>query len=184
MTDKYKGQHLIIEKAAGAYTHHGLGIGNGKVIHYSGLANDFSGKGVIEELDLEDFSKGDEVLINPHIDRKYDMSESIIRACLRLGEDQYHILHNNCEHFVEWCISGKHRSSQSEKGKILYSAGIGARALVGAKNPIGFVAGVAAGYVYFHHQSMKKTPDFNQLEEEFERIVRFRDVVVYLPYID
>ena len=33
----YNGVHLWVRKSG--YTHHGLGIGNGKVIHYSGLAN-------------------------------------------------------------------------------------------------------------------------------------------------
>ena len=165
----YKGQHLFIKKASGVYTHHGLGIGNGRVIHYSGLADDLNTEGVIEEISLEDFAQDKEINIKAHSNRKHTIENAIIRAELRLGEDQYHMLHNNCEHFVEWCISGNHQSNQSTRGKLIYSAGIGARALWGAKNPLGFVAGAAAGYAYIHLQGKKKMPDFEQLETDFER---------------
>jgi len=178
----YKGQHLYIKKASGSYTHHGLGISEDLVIHYSGLANDLTTPGMIEELTLEEFAQGKEVHIKAHIERKFEIDEAIIRAYLRLGEAQYHILHNNCEHFVEWCISGRHKSSQSQRGKLLYSAGIGARALIGAKNPIGFVAGATAGYVYIHQQGIKKLPDFEELEKEFLRIRDIKHGVIALPY--
>ncbi len=185
----YKGQHLTIKKASGSYTHHALGLGDNRVIHYSGLANDFVTAGVIEEVSLEEFSKGKEIQVRPHLDRKYEIEAAIIRANLRIGEKQYHILHNNCEHFVEWCISGKHRSLQSRRGKILYSAGMGARALIGAKNPIGFIAGAAAGYAYINHQGLKKVPDFKKLEAEFERLMSLKKAVtteksvISLPFI-
>ena len=158
--DQYKGQHLIIKKAAGSYTHHGLGLGDDSVLHYSGLANDWVTKGIVEIISLDEFNKGKNIEIKPHLNRKYSIEESIIRAELRLGEAQYDILHNNCEHFVEWCISGKHHSEQSRRGKILYSAGIGVRALIGVKNPAAFLAGAAAGYVYINRQGSKKHPDF------------------------
>ncbi|HIQ15208.1 MAG TPA: hypothetical protein EYH38_06525 [Leucothrix sp.] len=165
--DKYKGQHLVIKKAAGSYTHHGLGLGNDRVIHYSGLASDLSGTGVIEELSLTDFAKGKEIIIRPHTERIFNADDAILRANLRLGEAQYHMLHNNCEHLVEWCINGKHFSMQSRRGKLAYSAGIGVRALVGVKNPVGFLAGAAAGYAYINHQGLQKVPDFKALEDAF-----------------
>ena len=173
----YKGQHLYIKKASGTYTHHGLGIGDDRVIHYSGLANDFAADGVIEEISMDEFSEGKEINIKTHLDRSYNFEETIIRAGLRLGEAQYHILHNNCEHFVEWCITGHHQSNQSTRGKLLYSAGIGARALWGAKNPLGFVAGAAAGYAYIHHQGKLKIPNFIELEDEFARIMEMKELL-------
>jgi hypothetical protein len=38
----------------------------------------------------------------------------ICRARSRLGEDRYHLLDNNCEHLVEWCLHGVARSFQVE----------------------------------------------------------------------
>lgn len=32
----------------------------------------------------------------------------------RLGEDDYRLLTNNCEHFCIWCLSGESRSEQVE----------------------------------------------------------------------
>jgi len=177
-SEDYAGQHLIIKKAGGAYTHHALGLGAGRVIHYSGLANDLTTAGVIEEVDLEEFAQGKSIEIRPHLEREYSVEEAIIRASLRLGEDQYHILHNNCEHFVEWCITGEHRSQQSRRGKLLYSAGMGARALVGVKNPVAFLAGAAAGYVYISRQGRKNIPDFEALEKDFLK----KTSVIALPY--
>lgn len=174
----YKGQHLYIKKASGTYTHHGLGVGGDRVIHYSGLSNDLSTEGVIEEISLEEFAQGKEITVKPYLDRHHSCQASIIRAGLRLGEAKYHILHNNCEHFVEWCISGMHQSNQSTRGKIIYSAGMGARALWGAKNPLGFVAGAAAGYAYIHHQGKKQIPDLEQLETEFERIMETKSLII------
>ena len=148
-----------------------MGLGDGRVIHYSGLANDLTTEGVIEELSLEEFAKDKDIIVKEHEGRKFDCDEAIIRAHLRIGEEQYHVLHNNCEHLVEWCINGRHFSQQSRRGKLAYSAGIGARALMGVKNPVGFLAGAAAGYVYINHQGIKNTPDFSALEEAFEQAI-------------
>lgn len=30
----------------------------------------------------------------------------MLRALSRLGEEKYHLITNNCEHFVRWCRSG------------------------------------------------------------------------------
>ena len=166
--NEYKGQHLFIDKAAGFYTHHGLGIGDNKVIHYSGLANDLATPGVVEVVSLDEFSKNKEIHLMHHAKRKYTIEESIIRANLRLGEAQYHVLHNNCEHIVQWCITGIHKSNQSIRGKLLYSAGIGTRALNGMKNPVAFLAGAVAGYAYINRQGIRRCPDFEALEVRFQ----------------
>jgi len=168
--DKYQGQHLYIKKAGGSYTHHALGLGNNRVIHYSGLADGISLAGEIEEVGLDVFAQDQEILFKEHPKRKYSVADSILRAQLRLGESQYHILHNNCEHFVEWCISGNHRSEQSQRGKLLYSAGIGARLVMGTKNPAGFVVGAVAGYAYIRRQGQKRMPDFEVLEAKFAKL--------------
>ena len=36
-------------------------------------------------------------------------------ARLRLGENRYHLLTNNCEHFCEWFIRGEHRGHQVDE---------------------------------------------------------------------
>ena len=37
------------------------------------------------------------------------------RARSRLGEQRYHLLENNCEHFCNWCITGFSHSVQAQR---------------------------------------------------------------------
>ena len=61
---------------------------------------------------LKKFANGNDVFIVVHKKRKFNSKESVERAGTRLGEDWYNVLLNNCEHFVYWCIMGKHKSKQ------------------------------------------------------------------------
>jgi hypothetical protein len=103
------GDHLVSPRTG--YTHHGLYIGNGIVIHYSGLVNGYS-TGEIAIASLEEFASGRGIRIKNHPLRRHDSDKSVERAFSRLGEDWYNVLLNNCEHFVTWCIEGFHSSSQ------------------------------------------------------------------------
>jgi hypothetical protein len=42
-----------------------------------------------------------------------------------MGEQRYSVHENNCEHFVHWCIHGKHRSSQVDRGAVGAGSGFG-----------------------------------------------------------
>lgn len=103
------GDHLVTPRTG--YTHHGLYIGNGKVIHYSGFA-DGQLTGTICTTSVKEFANGHDVSVEEHLLRLYGRKESVERARGRLGEDWYSVLVNNCEHFVNWCINGLHNSSQ------------------------------------------------------------------------
>lgn len=108
------GAHLVSPRMG--YSHHGIYAGNGIVIHYSGLAEGFS-KGGIWSTTLEDFALGKGFTIRQHFKPTYDTEESVQRAQARVGEDQYNVIFNNCEHFVTWCILGVASSSQIEAVK-------------------------------------------------------------------
>jgi hypothetical protein len=103
------GDHLVTSRLG--YTHHGIYIGDNRVIHYSGLADGIS-SGDISTTSLTQFAKGNDISVKAHPNRKYGADESVERAYSRLGEDWYNVLVNNCEHFVTWCIDGFHSSSQ------------------------------------------------------------------------
>ena len=67
------------------------------VIHY-----DFSHICIVS---LEEFAKGQPIFtVNSPI--KYPKEVVMLRALSRLGEEKYHLITNNCEHFVRWCRSG------------------------------------------------------------------------------
>jgi len=114
MADVLKlGDHLVTPRRG--FTHHGIYIGNQQVIHYAGFINGLSNKGPVSVTSLERFDNGFGYWVENHLDRPYDAMDSVVRAYSRLGEDSYHILFNNCEHFVSWCIEGLHSSSQIRK---------------------------------------------------------------------
>jgi hypothetical protein len=101
--------HIITSRVG--YTHHGVHVGDGKVMHYAGLSRAFR-RGPIMEVSLAEFSRGRPVRVLRHSRRPFTTDEVIARARSRLGEDRYRLFSNNCEHFCEWCIRGENRSRQ------------------------------------------------------------------------
>lgn len=94
--------------------HHGIYVGDGKVVHYSGLARgQFRGR--IEEVSLAQFAYGRGVWTRSSDLPEFPPQEVIGRARSRVGENRYRILRNNCEHFCEWCLHGESRSYQVER---------------------------------------------------------------------
>lgn len=105
------GTHLATSRTG--YMHHGIYVGSGMVVHYAGLSRSFH-SGPVEEVPLSRFSMGRAVQIIEYSESKYSHQEIVQRARSRLGENQYKVLRNNCEHFCNWCISGRSRSKQVE----------------------------------------------------------------------
>lgn len=105
------GAHLVTSRQG--YIHHGIYAGNGEVIHYVG----FKGLlrcGPVEKTTLSDFANGYGFSVEANAATQYIGVEIVRRAKSRLGENNYHVLTNNCEHFCTWCVSGKGRSQQVE----------------------------------------------------------------------
>jgi hypothetical protein len=105
------GAHLLTPRRE--FLHHGIYVGGRKVVHYSGLAYGARG-GPVEELPLARFASGKCVWIRTGTLSRFAASEVVSRARSRIGEDNYRLLTNNCEHFCEWCLSGMPRSLQVE----------------------------------------------------------------------
>jgi hypothetical protein len=102
--------HLITPR--GLYTHHGIYVGNGRVIHYAGLAHGLW-RAPVEDVSLELFARGRAICIR-NDSRIFQCGEVVERARSRLGECCYRILTNNCEHFCAWALRGESQSSQVE----------------------------------------------------------------------
>ena len=108
------GDHLVSKRFG--YTHHGIYIGRHKIIHYAGLCDGFKA-GKIEVTDFESFSQNQKTYIKSYLNPKYSALQIIKRAKSRLDEDEYNLLNNNYEHFVNWCIYGEHISQQVSTAK-------------------------------------------------------------------
>jgi hypothetical protein len=90
----------------GVYEHHGIDCGDGTVIHYH--------KGddaVVTRTTMEGFARGTSVYTKQQ-PLAFIPDIVVQRAESRLGERQYNLLTNNCEHFANWCKTGRNESQQ------------------------------------------------------------------------
>lgn len=108
-TQLVPGTRVVVSRRG--YRHHGIYAGHGRVIHYAGWGQ--YPRGRIEEVSLQQFTRTRplQVGVAPDASRA---SVILQRARSRLGECQYDLLRNNCEHFCNWCELGEPRSLQVE----------------------------------------------------------------------
>lgn len=138
------GAHLVSPRTV--YTHHGIYAGGGRVVHYSGWS-DGPAPGAIEEVSLESFCLGRDFYVREHASTKFGPEEAVSRARSRVGENHYSVWANNCEHFCEWAINGRHDSDQIDiatggGGSTVASiAGLAARGVVAAGGSVAGLSG-------------------------------------------
>jgi Lecithin retinol acyltransferase len=106
------GAHIATPRCV--FIHHGIYVGRGRVVQYRGLSRGLR-LGPVEEVSLSQFAQGRTIWVRLEGLSGLDPYEVVRRARLRLGEDRYHLLRNNCEHFCEWCVRGEPRSYQVDE---------------------------------------------------------------------
>ncbi len=111
--------HLRVSRQHGLFLHHGIDLGDGSVAHY------LEGRSILRS-SLEDFSRGATVNVVNHTQAS-PSGVTLRRAMSRIGEQRYNLLFNNCEHFANWCKTGRHRSNQVEDW--MQTSSLGALAL-------------------------------------------------------
>jgi hypothetical protein len=109
--DLAAGTHLVTPRRR--YSHHGIYVGLGHVVHYAGWCRARI-HGPIEEVTLADFAAVAPLAYVAHPTAPFAAADVVARARSRLGEDAYDLLTNNCEHFCNWCIEGRAFSAQVE----------------------------------------------------------------------
>ena len=110
------GAHLVTQRSG--YEHHGIYVGNGRVVHYAGFAGS-AHRGPVEEIELARFAAGHPLSIRTATSARYVGDEAVRRARSRLGENRYRLLTNNCEHFCNWSLDGVSHSAQVERPLVL-----------------------------------------------------------------
>lgn len=118
------GDHVMVSR--GWYSHHGIYVGGYEVVHFSGgLGPKNKLNALIRKDHIDDFAEGAVVQVKEHNTSLsgWDVAQ---RALSRIGEDGYDLFQNNCEHFVNWCMSGQPRSKQVE-----IATGVGLFAFLG-----------------------------------------------------
>lgn len=124
--------HLQVPRQHGLFNHHGIDLGDGTVAHY------LEGREILRSAS-DDFSLGQPLSVVPYPEGSCSPDGVCLRRAMgRLGEQNYNLLFNNCEHFAHWCKTGRHRSSQVEGW--LHTGTLGALAL-GQMMPAAVLAG-------------------------------------------
>ncbi|MGQ0847127.1 MAG: lecithin retinol acyltransferase family protein [Sporichthyaceae bacterium] len=112
------GAHLVFERRT--YEHHALHLGDGRIAEYSEA-------GVVRQSTIAEVRKGSGYWALSDADRRhpalFDGPEAVARIRLRLGERQYNRGENNCEHLVNWALSGHHHCDQTELGVVYVGLG-------------------------------------------------------------
>lgn len=147
-----KGDHLYVDRGLGSFTHHGIDCGDGTVIHYK------DGDSIVRST-REFFSGGQPIQVCYHTHS--DPPEVVVkRAMSRIGERDYHLIFNNCEHFANWCKTGQHESRQVHQAMAASVVGgvIGGVAI----NPLLAAPALAAAGIYGFSQ-------FQQYLQQAER---------------
>ena len=121
------GDVICVERWGNLYRHYGVYVGKGKVIHYAGRGGDWDDDVAVREVSMKNFMRdADEYMIckfpgkskDPHYHR-YTKKETVKRAYSRLGEREYNLLTNNCEHFAVWCRTNISESRQVDRAENL-----------------------------------------------------------------
>lgn len=115
-----KGNHIKVNR--GVYTHHGVYISDDEVIHFTGTEDDSIldwSKNEVIKTDLEYFLRGGELEVKEYTDDElkdlYPVEHIVAYARACLGNREYNLIFNNCEHFANTCTLGRFRSNQVEK---------------------------------------------------------------------
>ena len=96
--------HLQVPRQHGLFRHHGIDLGDGTVAHY------LEGREILRS-SRDDFSQGQPLSVIDHA-KASATGVTLRRAMSRIGEQNYNLLFNNCEHFATWCKTGRHHSGQ------------------------------------------------------------------------
>lgn len=139
-----RADHIFVNRLG--YTHHGIDLGDGSVIHYTGELGQKT-DAVVRQTPIEEFAKNSPIQVRHY--GTCDPPDIVIeRAIGRLGEKQYHIVFCNCEHFATWCKTGSGRSEQVENASTAargtVASGTAVAASLGTVGASGAVAGLSA----------------------------------------
>lgn len=123
---------IFCNRKMGLYRHFGIYIGDGKVIHYAAQNGDMDKdeeKVSVHETTLAHFREGDDLyemdfsrdykycrvwryIVRSHNYELQSPEQTVLRAKSRLGETEYNLVSNNCEHFALWCKTNVSESKQ------------------------------------------------------------------------
>lgn len=117
-----RGDHIYVERSllgmpvkAAVYTHHGIELDDGRVVHFDGEPSRVKDACVVVST-LEQFlAGGRKYVVKYKRCMTLSRDEIVKRAICSVGARGYHVAFNNCEHFATWCVTGEHKSAQVDR---------------------------------------------------------------------
>lgn len=117
-----RGDHIYVRRWLG-YTHHGIELDDGTVVHRAG--EPLRSQDVEVRVDtMERFARGGRVR-----HRCARLDDSADKALSRVGERGYNLFTRNCEHFATSCAYGEKRSNQVRAAAVVSLGLIGVAAV-------------------------------------------------------
>lgn len=111
--DLMPGDHICVRRTSRFYTHHGIYMGDGKVIHVTGSIRE-KVHPEVRETDLTGFLKGGTLKRREYKER-LPASETVRIASRHISDKSYSMIWNNCEHFATYCTTGRRNSRQVKR---------------------------------------------------------------------
>ena len=140
-----RGSHVCVDRPGGI-RHDGIYLGDGQVIHMASMPGEIKDKrgAQVQLATFAAFAAGQPVTVRPYAYAD-DPDVIIERAMSRLGDGEYNLVFNNCQHFARWCVTGERLSEQVNAG----TARAGAVLAPAIAMPVGIAlvgsAGLASG---------------------------------------
>lgn len=106
-----RGEHIKVKRCRGLYSHHGIDMGDGTVIHFSGEPLHRQNARICR-VSLREFLAGGTLELVRHREAGRTLAASAEAAEAALTDRAYCLWRNNCEHFASWCRTGRHESGQ------------------------------------------------------------------------
>ncbi len=137
-----RGDHIKVQRFG--YWHHGIDLGEERVIHFCGELGQKS-NAQIKVSTLDDFLMNGKLCIVEY-SSCFDAETVITSAESLLGQKDYSLFFNNCEHFARYCKIGEKKSEQVDAAVTGISAGSAVTGVstIGATTVVS-VAGTVAG---------------------------------------
>ena len=106
-----RGDHIKVRRWGGVYSHHGIDMGDGTVIHFAGEPF-HARKARVCRTEMSEFLDGGVAELVSYPANARSAEETAAAAEALLDRQGYCMWRNNCEHFASFCRTGRPYSRQ------------------------------------------------------------------------
>lgn len=115
-----RGDHIKVYRRGRLYSHHGIDMGDGSVIHFNGAPLQW-GRARVVRSTMTAFLAGGRCRVVAHRGPVRPVDEVLATAVSLLDTSRYSVFRNNCEHFATFCKTGSLRSRQARRALLASS---------------------------------------------------------------